>query len=148
MALVRQLGHLGQRPVFQGSVRSDWNTHQPHLGAGSKPTKGGRVGRLFISHSSVDKPLVASFVRLLETGMAVPGDQILASSVEGRGVPPGVDYRAYLKRELAGSDAVLFLLSPAFYQSPFCMAEYGAAWALESDIFVLVVPPISIATLA
>ncbi|HTA33954.1 MAG TPA: L-histidine N(alpha)-methyltransferase [Solirubrobacteraceae bacterium] len=97
---------------------------------------------MFISHASADKELVDSVVDLLETGVAVPGDEIFASSVEGRDIPSSVDYRGYIRERLETAAAVIFLLTPEFYRSPFCMAELGAAWMVESDLFVFVVPPI------
>lgn len=97
---------------------------------------------IFISHASADKELVDSVVDLLETGAGVPGDAIFASSVEGRDIPGGVDYRAYIREQLSAASTVLFLLTPDFYRSPFCMAELGAAWMIEASVFVLVVQPL------
>jgi len=97
---------------------------------------------VFISHASRDKPLVDRFVDLLETGVGVAGADVVASSIEGRGVPAGVDYRAYLRNKLEDAGVVIFLLSPQFYASPFCMAELGAAWGLGLRVFLLVVPPL------
>jgi hypothetical protein len=101
------------------------------------------MARVFLSHASEDEELVDEFVDLLETGVGLRGNDVYASSIEGRDTPSSVDYRAYIKQELAGAAAVVFLLSAAFYDSPFCMAELGAAWGLDSDVFLLVVPPLS-----
>jgi Histidine-specific methyltransferase, SAM-dependent/TIR domain len=97
---------------------------------------------IFISHASADKDLVDCVVDLLETGIGIPGGEIFASSIEGRDIPSSVDYRGYIREQLQTAQAAIFLLTPEFYRSPFCMAELGGAWMIDADVFVFVVPPL------
>ena len=46
-----------------------------------------------------------------------------------------------IKGEVTKASAVIALISPAYLASPFCMAELGAAWALGTHRFPIVVPP-------
>jgi len=78
-------------------------------------------------------------VDLLQTGAGVHGDAIFASTVAGMDVPHG-DFRKYILEELGRAKVVLFILSPAFDTSPFCLAEMGAAWALERSTLLYVTP--------
>jgi hypothetical protein len=100
---------------------------------------------VFISHAKADKKLVDAFVDLLETGIGVSGRgrNIFASSVEGRDVPSSVDYRRDIKRRLKDAKLTIFLLSPQFYNSSFCMAELGIAWGIDSPSFLLLVSPLT-----
>jgi hypothetical protein len=100
---------------------------------------------VFISHAKADKKLVDAFVDLLETGVGVSGRRrnIFASSVEGRDIPSSVDYRRDIKRRLKDAKLTIFLLSPQFYNSSFCMAELGIAWGTESPSFLLLVSPLT-----
>jgi SAM-dependent methyltransferase len=100
------------------------------------------VSEIFISHSSQDRELINQVVDLLETGAGVNGEGIFASSVEGRDIPSSVDYRAYIKQTITDAALSIFLLTPNFYRSPFCMAELGAAWVLDSPMLVFTVPPL------
>lgn len=100
------------------------------------------MARLFISHASEDSELVNRFVDLLETGAGIDGSEVFASSVAGRGIPPGVDFRAYIREQMAGAETVVFLLTPTFYESDFCKEELGAAWVLGTPRCVMVVPPL------
>ena len=106
---------------------------------------GGGMTAVFISHAKADKKLVDAFVDLLETGIGVSGRgrSIFASSVEGRDIPSSVDYRRDLKRRLKEAKITIFLVSPQFYGSSFCMAELGIAWGIESPSFVLLVSPLT-----
>src|SRR4051794_39567389 len=94
---------------------------------------------IFISHSSRDLALVRRLVDLLETGVGVPGRQIFASSVAGKGVPHG-DFRAYIHDEITRATLAIFVFSPNFENSAFCMTEMGAAWALGKTVLLYVTP--------
>lgn len=97
---------------------------------------------IFISHSSRDAELVSKLVDLLETGAGVHGRGIFASSIAGKGVPYG-DFTAYIRDQLSRAKVALFVLSPDFDLSPFCVAEMGAVWALKIPVLLYVTPSLT-----
>lgn len=100
------------------------------------------MGHLFISHSSRDSQLIDKLVDLLEIGVGVHGkDAIFASSVAGKDIPFG-EVNDYVRGKLRNASLAIFILSPDFFQSPYCMAEMGAAWATDRPTFVLTAPPL------
>ncbi len=101
------------------------------------------MAKLFISHASEDKRLVTEFTKLLEGGIGVPPSEIFCSSTKGQGIPPGKDFKSYIKETLGDSTLVLALVSDDFYQSPFCMCELGGAWFASKDFIPVIVPPVS-----
>lgn len=102
------------------------------------------AGKVFISHASADKPVVDWFVQLLEGGVGLRHSQIFCSSLEGRKIPPGKDFKAYIRDELAEADLVLALISRNYYASAFCMCELGAIWIQAKGLVPLVVPPLNV----
>jgi hypothetical protein len=97
---------------------------------------------LFISHASNDAPLVDAIVQLIEGGVGIRSDQIFCTSLEELGIPPGVDFKAYIKEKLGEARTVIAVVSPQYYNSAFCMCELGATWALAKNFVPLLVPPI------
>src|SRR5258708_1450218 len=99
---------------------------------------------VFISHASLDRPLVDEFVKLLEGGIGLRNNQIFCTSLESQGVPPGVDFKEHIRSRIAGSQIALALISARFYSSPFCMCELGAIWVQTKDFVPLLVPPVTV----
>src|SRR5947209_8381069 len=97
---------------------------------------------IFISHSSIDRPLVKEFVNLLESGIGIPADAIFCSSLPNQGVLPGSDILSSLHEELDHSQIAIMLISDAFYASAFCMCELGAVWAWNRHVAYILVPPL------
>jgi len=97
---------------------------------------------VFISHASIDKPIVDKFVDLLQTGINVSSNDIFCSSIEGLGIRRGVNFIDFIKSKLTEPGFVIPILTPCYYESIFCTCELGAAWALEQKIFPLIVPPL------
>lgn len=96
--------------------------------------------KIFISHAVKDKKLVDSFVDLLVSGMNVDYNDIFCSS-EGR-LPSGEFFTENIKKHLKESKVVMFLLTPNFFKSKFCLNEMGAAWVLnKKNIPIIVFPP-------
>ena len=98
---------------------------------------------LFISHSATDKELVGALVTLLQTGLSVPAKRIFCTSLEGMGVQAGRDFRQYIKDKLQRPALVVSVVTPAYYESAFCLCELGATWAMSHEAFPLIVPPIT-----
>lgn len=95
---------------------------------------------LFISHAVKDKPVIDKFFNLLQTGAGVLLDEAFVSSVSGADIPPGNDFVDHAKKNLIKSKLVILFITPNYYKSRFCIAELGAAWIQEKDIFPLVAP--------
>src|SRR5664279_6143455 len=100
--------------------------------------------RLFVSHASVDKPLVAAFQHCLESGLGFTHSQVFCTSIPGQGVPSGKDFKSHIREQLESSDAAVMLITPNLYASPFCMWELGGIWVLAKKLIPIVVPPLQL----
>ena len=97
---------------------------------------------IFISHSSKDKVLVDTFVdKILICGMGFHHNDIFCTSIEGLGIKTGADWREEIKSHLAETQVVILMITPNYKESEMCLNEMGAAWALESKVIPIVVPP-------
>ncbi len=97
---------------------------------------------VFISHAVRDKALVKEIVDLIEDGMGVPEDEIFCSSLKGYGIPSGKNFVTYIKEQLIEPKVVVLVLTPAYFESRFCLSELGAAWVKSHEIFPILVPPL------
>jgi TIR domain len=82
-------------------------------------------------------------IQLIEGGIGIRSDQIFCSSLEEQGIPPGVDFKSFIKEKLGEAKVVIALVSPQYYGSAFCMCELGATWALTKSCIPLIVPPVT-----
>lgn len=96
---------------------------------------------IFLSHAAADKDLVEAFETLLAKSLGITSENIFCSSLEGQGVSKGSNFVEAIRNEVLAAKAVVALLTPAYLDSPFCMAELGAAWALKTHRLPIVVPP-------
>jgi hypothetical protein len=103
--------------------------------------------RVFITHSSLDRDLAEAIVRALRLGTGLSVDQVFCSSVEGFGVPTGRDFLLYIQRQLASTELVVPLITPAYLDSTFCMWELGATWVRDVETFPILVPPVTVEAL-
>jgi len=97
---------------------------------------------VFISHAVKDKDLVKEIVDLIEEGMGVPEEEIFCSSLNGYGIPSGRNFVTYIKEQLLEPKVVILVLTPAYFESKFCLSELGAAWIKSHEIFPILVPPL------
>jgi TIR domain-containing protein len=88
---------------------------------------------IFVSHATRDRELVEAVVELLQLGSGVPTEQIFYSSGAGTGVPAGARFNSYIRSKVEESSLVIAIISPAFQESAFSIAEVGAAWVLEEN---------------
>ena len=100
--------------------------------------------KIFISHATADRELASKLVDLLQLGVGIARDQIFYSSYPGS-IPNGEYFVQHILKELNDSDLVLAILSQAYFDSDFCLAEAGAALARKEQgvggFYSLVVPP-------
>jgi len=99
--------------------------------------------KIFISHSQNDKPLVDSFVDLLQTGANISSTDIFCSSLEGMGIPAGENFIKFIKDQLEEPEAVIVFMSKNYFFSQFCLCELGASWMLSKFILPLLVEPLT-----
>ena len=97
---------------------------------------------IFISHASVDKKFIDAFVDLLQTGIGLNHDQVFCTSLEGLGIPKGKDFIKFLHDKIQEPFLVIMVVTPSYYESPFCLCELGAAWAMSHSSFPIICPPI------
>lgn len=98
--------------------------------------------KIFISHADKDKFLVDAFIDLLKI-LEIRDDEIFCSSIGGLGIPNGLDFVEYIRKEISTTPlAVVAILSRNYYSRPFCLCELGGAWALTQKIFPLLVDPL------
>lgn len=99
------------------------------------------MSRVFLSHASVDKPVIDHFVNLiLEGALEIPSRDIFYSSQPEK-IPSGMDFNAYMREKIDGAELVIFMVSKNFLGRPFCLCEMGAAWVQTKRRFPIVVPP-------
>ena len=84
--------------------------------------------KIFISHSSEDKELVLLFVDLLSQGFHIDKNEIFCTSMDNS-LRVREDFIKNIKEELHDSEIVIFLITPNYIASNFCVMEMGAAWA-------------------
>lgn len=95
---------------------------------------------IFVSHATRDQELAEAVVELLQLGSGVPGNQIFYASGAGMGVPAGARFNEYIRSKAEEASLVIAIVSPAFQESAFSIAEVGAAWMLQANFFPLTVP--------
>lgn len=96
--------------------------------------------KVFISHSSKDKPYVKLLVDLLED-IGLSENEMVCSSVSGYGIPLGNDIYEWLSKQFEDCKLhIIFVLSTNYYESVACLNEMGAAWVLKQKYDMLLLP--------
>jgi hypothetical protein len=96
--------------------------------------------RIFISHASADKPIIDIFFDLLQTGCNLGLDDFACTSIDGAGIETGTDFVNWIHKHLIDAQLVIMVVTPNYYASKFCVAEMGATWILEKNVFPMVPP--------
>ena len=97
------------------------------------------LSRLFISHSARNNPeAIALRDWLAEQGF----DDVFLDIDPDRGLAPGERWQEALKAAADRCEAVLFLVSPAWLDSRWCLAEFLLAKTLHKRIFGLIIEPV------
>ena len=97
---------------------------------------------VFISHAVKDEALAKEIVSLIEEGIGVPEGEIFCSSLKGYGIPTGEGFVPYIKSQMWEPKVVVLVLTPAYFESQFCLSELGAAWVKSHYIYPILVPPL------
>ena len=102
------------------------------------------MSRIFLSHSSIDENEALALKRwLADNGW----DDVFLDVDPERGLIAGERWQQALKRADDRCEAVLFLISPAWARSKWCLAEFLLAKSLNKRIFGLVLQPVPIVEL-
>ncbi|GLV66655.1 hypothetical protein Bmyc01_53240 [Bacillus mycoides] len=97
---------------------------------------------IFISHATADHELVSEIVDFMEVALKVEREKIYCTSGEGtKKIRTGTNFISDIKDNVSGTKLVIFILTPNYFKSNFCLAELGAAWAFSSDVYPIVIPP-------
>ena len=97
--------------------------------------------KVFISHATADCELVNILIQFLNN-VGISNDDIFCTSISNT-LEGGLSFVEQIKNSVQDSKIVIFLLTERFFLSCFCLAELGAAWALNQNILPIIVPPIS-----
>ena len=100
------------------------------------------MARLFISHSSANNAAALALRDWLHE-QGFQNDVFLDIDPE-RGLVPGMRWQQALKAAADRCEAVLFLVSPAWLDSKWCLAEFLLAKSLHKCIFGLMIEPVPI----
>ncbi len=102
------------------------------------------MARIFLSHSSVDeREAIALRQWLTDQGW----DDVFLDIDPNRGLAAGERWQEALKRAADRCEAVLFVVSPAWAQSKWCLAEFLLAKSLNKRIFGVVLKPVPLGDL-
>lgn len=97
---------------------------------------------IFVSHAATDKAIADAVVDLLDTAMGIDVQHaVFCTSLEGLKIPPGMDFKQFIKDQIQHPKIVLLLISQNYLASSFCLAEVGASWAMSHRIIPILIPP-------
>ncbi len=102
------------------------------------------MSRIFLSHSSASNAEAIAVRDWLKTQ---GWDDVFLDLDPERGLKAGDRWQAALKRAAERCEAVIFLISPAWAASKWCLAEFLLAKSLNKRIFGLIVEPTPFAEL-
>ncbi|MCU5742899.1 toll/interleukin-1 receptor domain-containing protein [Bacillus cereus] len=96
----------------------------------------------FISHSTKDHELVDELINFLELALKIDRDTIYCTSAEGtKNIGYGDNFIENIKAHVTDTKMVICILTPNYFKSEFCLAELGAAWILNHNVFPIIIPP-------
>ena len=102
------------------------------------------VSRIFISHSSANN---AEAIALRDWMVGRGWDDIFLDLDPERGLKAGERWQEALKHAAKRCEFVIFLISPAWAASKWCLAEFLLAKSLNKRIFAAIVVPTSFAAM-
>jgi hypothetical protein len=97
------------------------------------------VPRIFISHRHKDEPAVSALTALLEQAFFVESTDIRCTSVQPYMLTPGERTSELLRKEIAGAELVIGVLSPDTTESNYVLCELGASWGRDVATFPVLI---------
>jgi hypothetical protein len=121
------------RPCARSTALSVEITSSP----GGADLPGSVVGMpsVFISHAAADKALVDEIKTMIQEAVGLNPTEIFYSSSAGSGIPAGRDFVAHIREEMRDAGFVVAVITPAYLESKFCLAELGAVWYADDKRF-------------
>ncbi|MDR3521144.1 MAG: toll/interleukin-1 receptor domain-containing protein [Acidocella sp.] len=102
------------------------------------------MSRLFISHASVDN---VSAVAIRDWLKANGWDEVFLDIDPARGISAGERWERALNEAASRCEAIVFIISAAWLNSPWCLKEFHLARRLNKRLFGVLVEPIELASL-
>lgn len=97
---------------------------------------------IFISHAAVDDKIADVVVDILNTAVGINvTEQVFCTSLEGMKIPPGKDFKEFVREQIQEPKIVILLISKNYLASQFCLAELGASWAMAHRIIPMLIQP-------
>lgn len=97
--------------------------------------------KIFISHSSKDKPIVESFVDdILQLGVGLDSKDIFCTSIEDMAIQNGEDIRQHIHANIKIAEYSIILFSKNYKKSEICLNEMGAVWAYDTNVRYYILP--------
>jgi TIR domain len=97
------------------------------------------VPRIFISHRHKDEPVVSALTALLEQAFFLESADIRCTSVQPYMLTPGERTSELLRKEIAGAELVIGVLSPDTTESNYVLCELGASWGRDVATFPVLI---------
>ena len=101
--------------------------------------------KVFVSHSTKDADLVEEFIDFMEI-MGVERNDIYCTSIDGT-ISTGTNFIDNIKTNIKNTEKVIFIITPEYLKSKFCLAEMGAAWVLNQKIYPIIFKPLDFSIL-
>lgn len=102
---------------------------------------------IFISHSIKDKDIIQAFVDLiLDTGLLIEATNIFCTSLDGKKIESGEEWRNYIKERLENAKVTILIITPNYKESEVCLNEMGASWVSGGKVLPLFLEPINYET--
>jgi len=103
--------------------------------------------KIFISHSSKDRPIIESFIDdILVGALAIKLNDIFCTTTDGTKIKSGDDWRNSIKEHLVNSEITFLIITPYYKESEVCQNEMGASWISSAKVIPLIVQPINYST--
>ena len=94
--------------------------------------------KIFISHSSENKPIV-DFLCAFLLDIGIPSDEVFSSSTVGQGVSEKIPDE--IKAALRSSIVDIIVLSPEYQKSDYCLNEAGIIWFKNKSAKIVIATP-------
>src|SRR5579859_5187174 len=93
---------------------------------------------IFISHATADLELVQAIVKLIHGAFDLATVDVVATSLDGYGLPLGATIDESILEKLREADVFLAVITPISYQSLYVLFETGARWGMEKHLIPII----------
>jgi hypothetical protein len=89
---------------------------------------------VFVSHSTKDDKYVDTLIKIFENRRI----KVFVDHDRKSGIAPAEKWEERLRQELSGCEAVVLCITPAWLDSPWCIAEYSTARLSKKAIIPII----------